>query len=182
MLPRESTARHSGDGFLLVDLAARPIYANQQAMEILAYPNHPRHLNSVRRLIHKKIQSILSSQDLSEKPTFDASMISGRREYECHGFCMDTSLSGSSRIAVALLFERRFHTSADLAHVVSEFHLTMREQAVVELLLRGLTSKEIAKRLAISPNTVKAFLRFVMIKLGVSTRAGIVSKLLGAMN
>ena len=42
----------------------------------------------------------------------------------------------------------------------------------------GLTSKEVAIRMNISPNTVKAFLRLVMGKMGVTTRAGIVAKLL----
>jgi DNA-binding CsgD family transcriptional regulator len=56
------------------------------------------------------------------------------------------------------------------------FHLTDREEEVLQFLLEGLTSKEIADRMAISPNTVKAFLRLIMIKMGVSTRSGIVGK------
>ena len=54
------------------------------------------------------------------------------------------------------------------------FHLTEREREVVELLIQGLTNKEIAGRMNISPNTVRAFIRMVMGKLGVSTRSGIV--------
>jgi hypothetical protein len=38
-----------------------------------------------------------------------------------------------------------------------------------------------AKRMAVSPNTVKAFLRMIMVKMGVSTRAGIMAKVLGSM-
>jgi DNA-binding CsgD family transcriptional regulator len=54
--------------------------------------------------------------------------------------------------------------------------LTQREQETVKLLLQGLTSKEIAVRMEISANTVKAFVRLVMIKMGVSTRSGIAGK------
>ena len=43
-------------------------------------------------------------------------------------------------------------------------------------LLEGLTSKQIAERMSISTNTVKAFLRLIMIKMDVSTRSGIVGK------
>ena len=43
--------------------------------------------------------------------------------------------------------------------------------------MQGLTSKEIAVRMKISPNTVKAFLRLVMVKMKVSTRSGIAGKL-----
>jgi hypothetical protein len=40
----------------------------------------------------------------------------------------------------------------------------------------GLTTKEIAARIRISPNTVKSFLRSIMLKMGVTTRSGIVGK------
>jgi DNA-binding CsgD family transcriptional regulator len=50
---------------------------------------------------------------------------------------------------------------------------------VVALLVEGLTSKEIANRMKISSNTVKAFLRLVMVKMGVSTRSGVVGKIIG---
>ena len=55
---------------------------------------------------------------------------------------------------------------APLSHVSERFHLTPREQEVVQYLVEGLTSKEIAVRLEISPNTVKAFLHSVMITSG----------------
>jgi len=63
-----------------------------------------------------------------------------------------------------------------MSEVAEQFNLSSREQEVVEFLLSGLTSKEIADRMKISANTVKAFLRLVMIKMGVSTRSGIVGK------
>jgi DNA-binding CsgD family transcriptional regulator len=46
-------------------------------------------------------------------------------------------------------------------------------------LLEGLTSKEIADRMGISPNTVKAFIRLVMVKMNVSTRSGIIGRIVG---
>jgi len=58
----------------------------------------------------------------------------------------------------------------------SEYRNQSRELQAVELLMDGLRSKEIALRMQISPNTVKAFLRLVMLKMGVSTRSGIVRK------
>jgi DNA-binding CsgD family transcriptional regulator len=66
-----------------------------------------------------------------------------------------------------------------LSQMSEQFALTEREKETVELLLQGLTSKEIAIRMNISPNTVKAFLRLVMVKMGVSTRSGIVGRVVG---
>ena len=44
--------------------------------------------------------------------------------------------------------------------------------------MQGLTSKEIAKRMRISPHTVKTFLGLVLIKMGVATRSGIIAKII----
>jgi DNA-binding CsgD family transcriptional regulator len=77
------------------------------------------------------------------------------------------------------VFERRTTNSIVMSEVYDRFGVTPREQQAIQLLLQGLTSKEIASHMNISPNTVKSFIRLVMVKLGVSTRSGIVGKVLG---
>ena len=56
--------------------------------------------------------------------------------------------------------------------------LTPREREAMALLLHGLTSKQIAERMHVSPNTVKAFLRLIMLKMEVSSRSAIVAKIM----
>jgi len=68
-----------------------------------------------------------------------------------------------------------------LSQVSEQFHLTHREQQAVALLLQGLSNKEVAENMGISANTVKAFLRIATIKMGVSSRSGIVTKILGLL-
>jgi len=53
-------------------------------------------------------------------------------------------------------------------------HLTPRERDVVRLLAEGLTSKEIAGRLDLSPKTVDGHRAAIMDKLGIRSVAGIV--------
>ena len=62
----------------------------------------------------------------------------------------------------------------------AEFRLTHRESQCVALLLQGMTTKEIAQVINLSPNTVKSFLRLIMAKMDVSTRSGVVGKILFA--
>ncbi len=62
--------------------------------------------------------------------------------------------------------------------VAAEFRLTEREREALKGISMGLTSKELAKEMDISPNTVKAYLRLIMVKMSVSTRAGILAKIL----
>jgi HD-GYP domain-containing protein (c-di-GMP phosphodiesterase class II) len=50
--------------------------------------------------------------------------------------------------------------------------LTPREVEVLRLLARGLTKKELARRLVIAPKTADAHVQHIYAKLGVSTRAG----------
>lgn len=63
----------------------------------------------------------------------------------------------------------------DLEKVKGLFRLSKREADVVEELVSGLTDKEIARQLGISVETVRAYLKSVRAKLGVSTRTAIVS-------
>lgn len=51
-----------------------------------------------------------------------------------------------------------------------ESTLTSREEEVLELVAKGLTNKQIAKELVISPATAKTHVAHIMQKLGVSTR------------
>ena len=65
-----------------------------------------------------------------------------------------------------------------LGDQVAQWQLNNREQELVPLLLEELTNKEIAYRLNLSINTVKLYMKILMRKLGVSSRAGIISSLL----
>lgn len=61
---------------------------------------------------------------------------------------------------------------------VQSTNLTEREQAVVRLLLEGKTNKEVASCMNIGEYTVKDHVKRIMKKLNVTTRAGIVAKIL----
>jgi DNA-binding CsgD family transcriptional regulator len=69
-----------------------------------------------------------------------------------------------------------FTQPADITRWSEAFQLTNRECETVKLLMKGLTSKEIADQMSISPNTVKSFLKLVMAKVGASNRTGIIAK------
>ncbi len=63
----------------------------------------------------------------------------------------------------------------DLQKVKGLFRLSKREADVVEEVVSGRTDKEIAQQLGISVETVRAYLKSVRAKLGVSTRTAIAS-------
>ena len=94
----------------------------------------------------------------------------------CRAFAL-TGNSGTGPRLMGLLIERDTPKTVNVTGAAQQFHLTQREQETIGLLTLGLTSKEIATRMNISPNTVKTFFRLVMTKMGVSTRSGIVGKI-----
>ena len=61
-----------------------------------------------------------------------------------------------------------------------KLEFTAREREIAALLIEGLTSKMVGKRLAISPRTVDVYRARLMRKVGASTTAELVHKLLAA--
>ncbi len=162
----------SGMGLLLLDALFEPIYANDDVVELLAYPKSPHEIGSLDGFVAEQIRSVLFNDRSSPAPEF----LSGRRRYHCQAFPVKSNSADSSD-ATVVLFERGPRESIDVAQIVTEFNLTERERETVGFLVEGLTSKAIAQHMNISPNTVKAFIRLVMIKMGVTTRSGIVGKI-----
>jgi DNA-binding CsgD family transcriptional regulator len=168
----------SQSGFLLLDKSLGPVASNHEATRILTYPNLPERIQRIDVFLGDKIRAGLVSRQSPTALEFVKEFKSGRRRYVCRSFMVDTNGKGMPLVA-ALLLERCSSSTMALAQIGQDFELTRREKETVELLIQGLTSKEIATRMQISPNTVKAFLRIVMVKMGVSTRSGILGKVIG---
>jgi DNA-binding CsgD family transcriptional regulator len=127
----------------------------------------------------ERIRTRLVDRHAAGDASFVPEFRSGNRTYICRSFPLHVSVKTTIPPAMVLVFERRPSNTIAMSEVSSQFGLTPREQETIQLLLQGLTSKEIAERMKISPNTVKAFLRLVMVKMGVSTRSGIIGKIVG---
>ena len=163
----------AGAGFILADPELNPLYANEEAKKIVTYPEDPRRFPSAWALMRERIFTLKSKQNSSLASASHVEFLSGRRKYV--GLAIPLAKWGRPpAAAVAVVLERSGAASQGAAELSESFHLTEREREVVELLIQGLTNKEIAGRMNISPNTVRAFIRMVMGKLGVSTRSGIV--------
>jgi DNA-binding CsgD family transcriptional regulator len=172
----EAPLKPSDAGFLLLDSSLRAIYANQDAAGILCYPAAPKPSKGSKQLIETRISSLLRGHLPSVgKPTL-VEFLSGKRRYLLRAFYLDSPIQDPRQPAYALLIERGHHVLLELAQVSNQYDLTNREIETMRLLLGGLTSKEIATRMKISPDTVKVFLRQIMLKMGVTTRAGIIGK------
>ena len=160
-------------GLILLDSALQPVYCNSEALRVIAYPNQPPKAPGAR--FSESMGSIIGNKpDISVCP-MTTHFMSGKRRYVCRTFALEPECNRNSKPAIAITLERRHSVLIDLA---ARFQLTDREIEAVQHLADGLTSKEIAQRMNISPNTVKVFLRLVMLKMGVTTRSGVIGKLI----
>ena len=170
-------------GFLLLDASLRPIFANEEALAILAYPGVPSKHGLNSNVVQSRIRSLVSSNgnhNGSFPFKFVSEVASGNRRYQLRAFSMNSNPGIGRGPAIAILLERNHDGGLNLESVARKFRLTRRERETVALLLQDLSTKQIADRMGISPNTAKAFLRSVMIKVGAGNRTGIVAKILQA--
>jgi len=172
----------SRPGLVLVDDFMNLVAANSEAVEILAFPDSPEKLGHLSGWLAKKIRSFLIDRKSLTRPNFVNEFRSAKRTYLCRAFPLNTGINASARPALALMLERKSNGGGTVAEISQRFGLTAREQETMRLLAEGFCSKEIAVRMNISPNTVKAFVHLVMVKMGVSTRSGIIGKMVGVDN
>ena len=171
----------SHSGFLLFDAGLNLIASNDPAVQVLCFPSEVNGISQPAVSLADRVRITLLDRGRQRGTAFVKEFKSGKRRYICKSFQIGSYGNHSPQPAFAVLLERDAGNShLPLAEICAQFGLTQREGQTVEFVLQGLTSKEIAPRMNISFNTVKAFLRLIMVKMKVSTRSGIVGKIAGA--
>jgi DNA-binding CsgD family transcriptional regulator len=161
------------EGLLLVDTALHTIAVDSGAVAILRDINGE---NGPPDHLPQEIRALLNVESTRDSARAPVRLTAGKHEYSCCVFTLEAKTQGGAPILA--LYLKRLVSLQEAVHLAgANYHLTDREQETLIGVTMGLTSKELATRMNISPNTVKAFLRLLMIKMGVPTRAGIVGKL-----
>ena len=174
---KKSAPPKSGAGFLMLDCSLTVLSFNPEATAILGYPDKVAKLAGSKDMLTQEIRSKLVNWPYPGESVFVTEFHSGPRRYFCRAFVVDSSAQASGKPSIVILLERGPSGLIALSQVSEQFNFTQREHEVLEYLLQGMGSKDIAKRMNVSPNTVKAFLRLIMIKMGVSSRSAIVGKI-----
>ena len=168
----------SAVGFLLLDSSLHPIAFNVEAIRVLSYPDQLATVRPADVFLAERIRETLLDREPSRESPRVTEFRSGRRRYLCRAFPVDSDTKGPSHASIAVLLERAPVSVIPLSPVSEQFNLTRRERDALAHLLQGLSNKEIANRMSVSPNTVKAFLRLIMLKMEVTSRAAIVAKIM----
>lgn len=174
--PAESGAAEAG--LVLVNLSMKSVALDRGAEQILEARSHPESKGQLAACLPKEIQEIIQGPQplalLSRIVYFRA----GGNEYSCRAYLLEPQDSFYPHPILALHLQRNSTGSDAVSAVAGKYNLTAREEEVLRGVATGLGTKDLARRLNISPNTVKAFLRLIMVKLGVTTRAELFAKIL----
>jgi DNA-binding CsgD family transcriptional regulator len=162
-------------GLLVLGPQREVMASNAEALSILCYPGKPDKGRQLGLVVAEKVP-LEMLRGLANGKTV-AEFLSGRRRYTCTVHTLD--VAGRTKGTTVILMERVSSPKVTLYGISKKYKLTPRERESMGHLLTGLTSKEIAQEMNISPNTVKAFLRSAMTKMGVSTRAGLIGRIAG---
>lgn len=165
------------DGVILTNPHLQPIGMDQGAQEILddlgCESRRP-----ARCVLPKALSDACDSLGSLGKKDLRVHISGKRHGYWCriHRIAATAPFPGEDLVTIHL--KREFSTRGAILKLSQQANLTRREEEVLFSIADGLSSKEVAQRLKISPNTVKTYLRLIMVKMGVTTRAAVVSKLL----
>ncbi len=178
--------RH-GPGVVVVALPMQVVYMNRQAWDFTKMMSGPgEHEQRYGTLPPTLVRICAELQETLQKhrlqigdPEAEYSRLVGTSEHPIllRAFTLPSQSVGQGPIVLLLLEEvgRRHRTVSALGE---RFRLTVREKAVVEHLVKGLTNKEIAAMLGIAEPTVKDHIKRIMQKTQSRTRTEILANLL----
>ncbi len=163
-------------GLIFLDPSLKAIAFNREAGAILTYPGGTDSGIATLRIPEAILEKLkLRGSDCAPVLSY---FRAGKREYICWACSLESHYEGLPQHLLALMLLRNSSTTEMVNRVSAQYKLTDRERETLEAISHGLSGKEAAEQMNISPNTVRAYLRFIMVKMGVGTRAGLLAKIL----
>ena len=100
-------------GFVIIDSQFRPVYANQESIKILGYPNLYANVRCLDGVLAQKVSSFMPRDFGSGRRSCSIQFQSGRRLYHCRAFAVEDYWNGGvPETRFALIMERGLPESA----------------------------------------------------------------------
>jgi DNA-binding NarL/FixJ family response regulator len=180
-----NTSATTDSGVIVLDRSLTLLAADRGAAVILNDTTVPENGCSAHPRLPQHLLAIISNSTVTTQVPVTRYVRIGQLDYLCRTYYLHSHSHSHSHNtngcepALVIHLARTVAATVTIDEVSSIYHLTEREKQILSgLSSMGLTNKELAERLNISCNTVKFFVRLLMIKMRVTTRAGIVAKLL----
>jgi DNA-binding CsgD family transcriptional regulator len=178
LAPTLAQGEEREDGVVLTDLSLRPIAVDSGAIAILSDINRRGGLSALSWSIPREVADGFMSVKNESWRDVRVSLRGEKYEYICTMYQTEPQNDFLPGPLLAMFLQRVSSPDTAILQIAAQCGLTPREIQVLRGIAVGLTSKEVAQSMKISPNTVKTYLRLIMVKMGVTTRAAIVGTLL----
>lgn len=175
--PSGEPAGRAIEGFFLTDLAMHVIATDRGARQILGDPDNGSS-EEILAGLPDELKVLLIGAASNQSPKSSFSFRVRELEFKCRVFLLQQSDGSRMEPMLAVHLHKVVSLSDAVQSLSKRFHLTDREQIVLFNIALGATGKEAAEQMSISPNTVKSFVKSIMLKLNVTSRAAVIGKLL----
>jgi DNA-binding CsgD family transcriptional regulator len=189
----EIIAKRAAPGILIFNLQSKLVYMNPEAHAILTTANRPSNSKQnghpfIPREVYQVCNRLKQRLKTTDNGHADSSVAaiavhhSPPVIYALRGFFFpDHEQFGNHGVKFMVIVEKFSQLRGmDLAKAKELFRLSRREIEVAKLVLRGCSNKDMAEKLFVSEYTIKDHLKHIMKKMGVATRAKIMSKIFQA--
>ena len=166
-------------GVLILDSSMAPIGSDKGAAKILKSTGGESGGAALPLALPDDLLKTIRNRCPADGSCVTTHFMIGPHRYRCRSYIANCEHPNLNQAVIVLHFEAESHGNDPISEIAAGYRLTEREEEALRGIALGLTTKELAHRMKISPNTVKAFVRLIMIKLGVTTRAAIMVKVLG---
>jgi DNA-binding NarL/FixJ family response regulator len=175
---QEQQVASDDTGLVLLDYSLKVVAFDRGAAAIMKDQTQPAGSSQAICALPKEILNSIRNCKVPAISSLRMRARFGKHEYSCRACLLQWQNSLSAQPAIAIHLEKVRSSNDAISDVGVKYQLTNREKEVLRGISLGLSSKVMADRMDISPNTVKAFSRLIMIKMGVTTRAGIIANIL----
>ena len=175
---QERPAAAADTGLILLDHSFKIVALDRGAAAIIREQAQPLGSPQAAMTLPREILNTVRDCKISAIQSLRMYTRFGKNDYVCRACILEWQNWLSTKPLTAIHLAKVCSSNDAISDVSLKFQLTTREQEVLRGISLGLSSKVMADRMKISPNTVKAFLRLIMIKMGVASRAGIVANIL----
>lgn len=164
-------------GILLLDTSLRVRAVDMRAASILSFSRNNAAGQQATARLPEEIASQLSNRSPGELNHEAVHFRSGKFSYVCRVAVLHPYHPEGETLLALHIFRDR-DVPEQIHRFAAAHELSYRERQTLLGIANGLTCKQIATNLNLSPNTVKTFQRLMMAKVGVTRRGELISKVL----
>lgn len=160
---------NSETGVLVIDGDFHPIACNRAAASILNYPDGGKAAGDLKVQIPPEISVSIRALAVPNQSAI-TQFRAGRRMYVFRAYRLARCNDSQHDASLVLIIQRNPSATGAANDLAFRYHLTARERQVLQALCMGLSAKELADRMGITPSTAKAFSRHIMNTSGTCSR------------